>query len=155
MASSESPAWGIFDMTENTKLNSLVLMSGQQRNDYRLISFRVTLNVNGEKINLPGLKVKDDSSAQIGNDGTITLKEGIQILELEFDTVSNVQSIQIDVMETDAKNNNVVVNEIIAKYFKRESEIVDPIIISNRNTFMKFQQFQEICPLVQLEERGQ
>ena len=43
----------------------------------------------------------------------------------------------------------------IAKYFKRESEIVDPIIFSNRNTFMKFQQFQEICQLVQLEERGQ
>jgi hypothetical protein len=97
-------------------MNTLVMMSGQNRNDHRLIVFRVTLKVDGQWINLTGLEVQEDPIAQIGGDGTVTLASGIHVLQLEFNTVYNVQSIRLDVTKTDAWNNNVVVNEIIAKF---------------------------------------
>ena len=108
-----SSAWAIFELTEKSPLNTIVMMSGQERDDHRLIVFRVTLEVDGQWINLTGLKVREDPIAQIGYDGTVTLASGIHVLRLEFNTVSNVQSIRLDVTKTDALNNNVVVNEII------------------------------------------
>ena len=115
-----SPAWAIFDLTEKRKMNTLVIMNGQKWNDHRLIVFRVTLKVDGEWINLTGLKVQEDPSAQIGGDGTVTLASGIDVFHLEFNTVSNVQSIRLDVTKTDGAYNNVVLNEIIPKFEHRE-----------------------------------
>ena len=111
-----SSAWAIFELSEKSTMNTLVMMSGQERDDHRLIVFRVTLEVDGQWINLAGLKVQEAPYAQIGGDGTVTLASGIDDLQLEFNAVSNVQSIRLDVTETDASNNNVVVNEIIPKY---------------------------------------
>ena len=101
-------------------MNTLIVRSGQQRSDHRLIVFRVTVKVDGQWIILTGLKVREDSTAQIGGDGTVTLASGISVLQLEFNTVFNVQSIRLDVTKTDASNNNVVVNEIIPKFEYRE-----------------------------------
>ena len=115
-----SSAWAIFELTEKTKMNTLVVRSGQQRNDHRLIVFRFTVKVDGQWIILTSLKVHEDSTAQIGFDGTVTLASGIHVLQLEFNTISNVQSIRLDVTKTDASNNNVVVNEIIPKFEYRE-----------------------------------
>ena len=103
-------------------MNTLVIMSGQERNDHRLIEFKVTLEVDGQWINLTGLKVQEDPIAQIGGDGTVTLASGIHDLQLEFNAVSNVQSIRLDVTKTDNPNNNVVVNEIIPKFEHREGK---------------------------------
>ena len=111
--SASSPAWAIFELTKKRTMNTLVMMSGKLRNDHRLIVFRVTLKVDGQWINLTGLKVQEDPIAQIGGDGTVTLASGIHDLQLEFNAVSNVQSIRLDVTKTDNPNNNVVVNEII------------------------------------------
>ena len=112
-----SSAWAIFELTEKRKMNTLVMMNGQKCNGrLRLIIFRVTLIVDGQWINLTSLKVQEDPSAQIGGDGTVTLASGIRVLQLEFNTVFNVQSIKLDVTETDAPNNNVMVNEIIPKF---------------------------------------
>ena len=98
-------------------------MSGQQRNDHRLITFRITLKVDGQWINLTGLKVNEDPVAQIAHDGTVTLASGIHVLQLEFNTVSNVQSIRLDVTKTDTvSNNNLVLNEIIPEFQQRESK---------------------------------
>ena len=104
-------------------MNTLVIMSGQERNDHRLIVFKVTLEVDGAWINLTGLKVQEDPSAQIGGDGTVTLASGIDVLHLEFNTVSNVQSIRLDVTKTDSPANNVVLNEIIPKFEHREVKL--------------------------------
>jgi hypothetical protein len=112
----DSPAWAIFIIPEKTIMNTLVLMSGQGRNDHRLIVFRVTLTVDGQWINLTGLRVREDPLAQIGDDGTVTLAHAWHILQLEFNTVSSVQSIRLEVTKTDASNNNVVLNEIIPKF---------------------------------------
>ena len=97
-------------------------MSGQHRNNNRLITFRVTLKVDGQWINLTGLKVNEDTAAQIAYDGTVTLASGIHVLQLEFNTVSNVQSIRLDVTKTDASSNNLVLNEIIPKFEHRGSK---------------------------------
>ena len=76
----------------------------------RLLSFKVTLKVNGQWIQLSALQVKEDPTAQIGTDGTVTLNSGIYDLTLEFTIVTNVQSIRLDVTET---FNGLVVREII------------------------------------------
>ena len=68
-----SPAWAVFELREKRKMNTLVLSSGQQRGDHRLIIFRVTLKVDEQWIDLAGLKVKEDPNAHVGHDGTITL----------------------------------------------------------------------------------
>ena len=115
-------AWAIFELTEKRTMNTLVMMNGQKWNGQRLIIFRVTLIVDGQWINLTGLKVQEDPFAQIGGDGTVTLASGIDDLQLEFTAVFNVQSIRLDVIKTDASNNNVVVNEIIPKFEHRESK---------------------------------
>ena len=115
-------------------MNTLVMMSGQERDDHRLIVFRVTLEVDGQWINLTGLKVKEDPIAQIGEDGTVTLASGIQILHLEFNTVSNVQSIRLDVTKTDASSNNLVLNEIIPKFEHRGSKLKSISSLSKINT---------------------
>ena len=111
-----SSAWAIFELTEKCSINTLVMMSGQERNNHRLIEFKVTLEVDGQWINLTGLKVQEDPIAQIGGDGTVTLASGIHDLQLEFNAVSNVQSIRLDVTKTDSPTNNVVLNEIIPEH---------------------------------------
>ena len=95
------PAWGIFELTVEEKMNSLVLMSGWSTtaNSGRLTSFKVTVKVGGQWIQLSGLQVKEDLTAQIENDGTVTLTSGINYLTLEFTTVTDVQSIRLDVTE--------------------------------------------------------
>ena len=113
--------WAIFELTEKRTMNTLVIFNGQVHGTFRLIVFRVSLKVSGLWINLTGVKVLEDPSAQIGEDGTVTLASGIRELQLEFNTVSNVQSIRLDVTKTDAHNNNVVVNEIIPKFDLREN----------------------------------
>ena len=69
-------------------------------------------------INPNGLSVREVSNADIGVDGTISLKSGLHVLNLDFKTIENVKSIKLDVMKTDASNNNVVLNEIIPKFIK-------------------------------------
>ena len=104
-------------------MNTFVLMSGYQRGDHRLIIFRVTLKVDEQWIDLTGLKVKEDPNAHVGYDGTITLESGIHVLQLEFNKVSNVQSIRLDVTKTDSPDNNVVLKEIIPKFEDREVKL--------------------------------
>ena len=118
--SGEVPAWAIFELTEERTMNTLVIQNGQRRSNHRLIVFRVTLKVDEQWINLTDLKVKEDPTAQIGGDGTVTLASGIDVFHLEFNTVSNVQSIRLDVTKTDGAYNNVVLNEIIPKFEHRE-----------------------------------
>ena len=104
---SSLPAWAIFELTEERKMNSLVLMSGWSTtaNYWRPTSFKVTVKVGGQWIQLSGLQVKEDLTAQIENDGTVTLTSGINYLTLEFTTVTDVYSIRLDVTETDPSPN--------------------------------------------------
>ena len=62
--------------------------------------FKVTLKVDGQWINLSALQIKEYPTAQIENDGTVTLNSGIDELTLEFTTVTNVQSIRLNVTKS-------------------------------------------------------
>ena len=56
----------------------------------------------GQWINLNGLSVREVSYADIGVDGTVSLKSGLHVLNLEFKTIENVKSIKLVVTKTDA-----------------------------------------------------
>ena len=70
------------------------------------------LKVYGQWIQLPYLQVKEDPTAQIENDGTVSLNSAISNLTLEFPTVTNVHSIRLDVINTD-DSKNLWIREII------------------------------------------
>ena len=108
------PAWAIFELAQNTSINSLTLISGYFGN-HRLITFKVTFLVEDKWVIPAGLGVKEASDAFVDSDGTITLKSGLPVLSLNFNLVSSVKSIKIDVTKTDAPNNNLVLREIIPK----------------------------------------
>ena len=79
----------------------------------RLLTFKVTLKVNGQWIQLSALQVKEDPTAQIENDGTVTLESGIYDLTLEFTTVTNVQSLRLDIILDTNNNSKIYLREII------------------------------------------
>ena len=90
-------------------------MSGKHAgNSYGyLISFKIILKVGPNTwINLSALQVKEDPTAQIDSDGTVTLNSAISNLTLEFTTLTNVQSIRLNVTNTD-DGHNLWLREII------------------------------------------
>ena len=77
------------------------------------------MKINDSKwINPSGLSVREVSNADIRDGGTISLKSGLHVLNLDFKAIGNVKSIKLDVTKTDASNNNVVLNEIIPKFIE-------------------------------------
>ena len=112
----QSPAWAIFQLSEETTITSLRLISGIDKNDHRLITFKISMNVNDKWVTPVDLKVIEDFKALIENDGTITLSTGIYVTSLSFNPISNVKSVRIDVTKTDASNNNLHLTEIIPNF---------------------------------------
>ena len=108
------PAWVIFELAQKKTVIALTLMNGQHRIDqtHRLIKFKVTLK-QGKQWITPDVVVIEDPKASIDNDGIITLNSGHQILHLNFEPISNIDEIRIDVMDTDHIHGNLVLNEII------------------------------------------
>ena len=75
-----SPAWVIFQLAQKSTINSLTLISGQKRNDHRLITFKVSMNDGINWVTPIGLFVREAPNALIGDDATITLNsETIQL----------------------------------------------------------------------------
>ena len=113
-------------------MNSIVLMSGSATACWALLlSFKVTLEVDGQWIQLNGLQVKgghkcgcfhnycgspQPPTAQIETDGTVTFLDntGLHELTLEFTTVTNVQSIRLDVNEK--RDPSLILKEIIPRF---------------------------------------
>ena len=115
------PAWAIFELTEESSMNSIELLNGYKATakNGRFISFKVTLNVDGQWIQPSDLQVKEDSTAQIESDGTVTLNNGINDLTLEFTTVTNVHSIRLDVTKVHSLHVNlreIIPGFIIGKF---------------------------------------
>ena len=95
----------------------LAKLACAQKHNPKLNLFKVTLNldssVGGIVLgNSKNVVVMEEPNALIGDDGSITLSSGHYILNLNFEPISNVKEIRIDVMATDASNGNVVLNEI-------------------------------------------
>ena len=118
------PAWAIFELKTETTINEISLLNGQKRTDHRLICFQLTIKANNEWFSPTKLSVREDAHAIIESDGKITLNSGIHYLTLDFNTIYKVQAIRLDVIQTDAGNNNVVLNEIIPKFGKLSFSIL-------------------------------
>ena len=114
--SAQSPAWAIFELSEETTITSLRLISGIDRNDHRLITFKISMKVNNNWVIPVDLRVIEDTEVIIGSDGTITLSTGIHVASLSFNPISNVKSVRIDVIKTDASNKNLVLTEILPNF---------------------------------------
>ena len=87
-----------------------------------LRKFRVTVKSNGKWLRLSNQRIREDDNADITSDGYVTLASGIHVIHLDFDAIPNVEKIHIRVTKTDAANQNLVLNEIVAlstssKYF--------------------------------------
>ena len=75
--------------------------------------------------NSENVVVMEEPNALIDDDGSITLSSGHYILNLNFDPISNVKKIRIDVMVTDAvPNGNVVLNEIEINPIDHDLQII-------------------------------
>ena len=112
MHMTKSPAWAIFELSEPLTIESLILMNGLQWSYKKLIKFKISLKVDGEWIDLDGLAVKNDPEAQIDTDGTITIMLMQNVLVLNFNPVANIQSVKLDVIETESEG-KLALNEII------------------------------------------
>ena len=133
------------DLTEKTKINSIVLLRGSQRG---VVNFRITLKVKEEWVNLKGLTVKccerrkEEQNCKLMecdgiqifiDDGTITLKRPIFKIQLEFNTVSNVQSIRLDVTKANPENNNEVLEQLIPNFKYEGSKFLNTLSCHRRN----------------------
>ena len=125
--SSKQPIWAIFELAEETAMNQIVIVNGR----HKIITFKVTIKANNQWSILTGLSIREDANAQIGSDDTITLTSAVQVLHLDFNFISNVQSIRLDVTKTDFefyeegifRYRNLEINEIIPKFLKSKSSI--------------------------------
>ena len=108
-------------------MNQIVIVNGR----HKIITFKVTIKANNQWSILTGLSIREDANAQIESDNTITLTSVIQVLHLDFNFISNVQSIRLDVTKTDFefyeegifRYRNVEINEIIPRFLKSKSSI--------------------------------
>ena len=107
-----SSAWAIFELTEKCTINTLVMMSGQERNNHRLIEFKVTLEVDGEWINLTGLKVQEDEEV---------VEEGVQI---------SYMGKTVNVVLTDVMASNGVIHVIDEVILPGEPELGDVVDVA-------------------------
>ena len=64
-------------------------------------------------MDLENVGLKDTPEAVIGADGSITLGQGQERLELNFDQLHQVSAVKLSVFETDTNHNNGVVTEIL------------------------------------------
>ena len=117
-----SPAWAIFELENATPITSLAILSGQHSDHpewiwgHTLMIFKVTFKVDEKWIVPKDLAIEDDPTAQIANDGTITLNSPNKVLNLVFFPVRNVQAIRLDVTKTNSNNNDLVISEIIPNF---------------------------------------
>ena len=84
-------------------------MSGIDRNNHMLITFKVTVNRQDEWQELEDLEVISDGEAEIGSDSYITMDSSQHVIRLNFKPVA-VTAIRLDVAKSDV--GNVVLTEI-------------------------------------------
>ena len=116
------PLWVIFELAEESPINQIVLVNGN-KNYNRLISFKITIKANELWTTLTGLSIREDANAHVGSDGTITLASGIHVIHVNFNLISNAQSIRLDIYETEEEffyGRTVVLDEIIPRFQQSE-----------------------------------
>ena len=75
------------------------------------------------------MSIRDDPDAQIGTDGIIALSSAKEIFHMDFNLISNVEAIRLDVIKTDSEKysdgillyRRVELDEIVPKFQQSKS----------------------------------
>ena len=94
-------------------MGGLTILNGVNRGNHHITSFKVSVKREGSWVDLENVELKDTPEAVIGADGSITLSQGQERLELNFDQIHQVSAVKITVFETDRNHNNGVVTELL------------------------------------------
>ena len=94
-------------------MGGFTILNGVNWGQYRIINFKVSAKREGSWVDLENLELKDTPEAVIGADGSITLSQGQERLELNFDQIHQVSAVKLTVFDTDASNTNGVVTELL------------------------------------------
>ena len=91
----------------------LTILNGVNRGNHHLTNFKVSAKSEGSWVDLENVGVKDVPEAVIGSDGRISLSQGQERLELNFDQLHQVSAVKLTVFEADTNSNNGVVTELL------------------------------------------
>ena len=94
-------------------MGGLTILNGVNRGNHHITNFKVSAKREGSWVDLENVGVKDTPEAVIGADGSITLGQGQEKLELNFDQLHHVSAIKLTVFNTDVSNSNGVVTELL------------------------------------------
>ena len=94
-------------------MGGLTILNGVNRGNHHIINFKVSAKREGSWVDLENLGLKDTPEAVIGADGSITLSQGQERLELNFDQIHQVSAVKLTVFDTDAGNSNGVITELL------------------------------------------
>ena len=107
------PAWAEFTFGTTQSLGALTILNGVNRGNHHITKFKVNAKREGSWLVLENVEVKDAPETVIGADGSVTLAQGQDRLDLMFDQVHQVSAFKLTVFETDINSNNGVVTELL------------------------------------------
>ena len=94
-------------------MGALTILNGVNRGNHHITKFKVNAQRDGSWLVLENVEVKDAPETVIGADGSVTLAQGQDRLELMFDQVHQVSAVKLTVFDTDFVSNNGVVTELL------------------------------------------
>ena len=107
------PAWAEFTFGTTQTLGWLTILNGVNRGNHHITNFKVSAKTEGSWVDLENVGVKDAPGAVIGADGSISLSEVQERVDLNFDQIHKVSAVKLTVFETDTHHNNGVVTELL------------------------------------------
>ena len=107
------PAWAEFTFGTTQSLGALTILNGVNRGNHHITKFKVSAKREGSWVDLENVGVKDTPETVIGADGSISLIQGQDQLELMFDRIHQVSAVKLTVFETDVNNKNGVITELL------------------------------------------
>ena len=94
-------------------MGGLTILNGVNRGNHHITNFKVSAKTEGSWVDLDNVGVKDAPDAVIESDGSISLSEVQERLELSFEQIHKVSAVKLAVFETDINSNNGVVTELL------------------------------------------
>ena len=94
-------------------MGGLTILNGVNRGNHHITNFKVSAKREGAWVDLENVGVNDSPETVIGADGSVSLTQGQDRLELMFDQIHQVSAVKLTVFETDINTNNGVVTELL------------------------------------------
>ena len=113
--SGKVPAWAEFQLASIQALEELTIFTGLGwgLTKNHITSFKMTAKREGLWVDLENVWVKNASEAVIKTDGTVTLSQPQDRLDLMFDQVDQVSAIKLTVLDAYGDSNYGTVTELL------------------------------------------